>query len=144
MVERSWESLEYPILRAVGELEDTVPHLRLEMVADATGLPLEDVRIGVRRLLRTDMLDGRDAGAEEPYSAIGLRLEERGRRVVGQWPADAGPDLLLEALEERIQTEQDEENRSLLERFRNTVRTLPKDVMTAVLVGYAKKLSGLE
>ncbi len=48
MAELTWESLEKPILEAVAALEDTEPSLGLATIAAHTGLPLEQVRIGVR------------------------------------------------------------------------------------------------
>ncbi len=54
MVERSWETLEHPILEAIGELEDSDESLGLPAVAEQAGIPVEQVRIGVRRLLGTD------------------------------------------------------------------------------------------
>jgi hypothetical protein len=102
MAERSWDELERPILEAVAELEDVDSSLGLPALANHTGLPLEQVRIGVRRLFETDLLTGSDASDMEAFDALALRLLPKGRQAVGQWPSSDPVEALLQVLAERI------------------------------------------
>jgi hypothetical protein len=58
---------------------------------------------------------------------MGLRLTERGRRTIGQWPP--GPaEALIEALNRKIATTTDPDARSALEQFRDSVVSFIRDV----------------
>lgn len=87
MAEQSWNDLEQPILEAVAALEGEKRIIFLHDVAERTGLPVDRVGVGVRRLLGTDLLDGKELVDGDQYEAAGLRLLAEGRRAIGQWPA---------------------------------------------------------
>ncbi len=142
MVERSWEDLEQPILEAVAELEDTDVDVGLPALADHTGLPLDRVRIGVRRLFDTDLLTGLDASADEFYP-ISLRLLPRGRQMVRQWPSNDPAEALLQALAQRIAVEQDPEVRGRLEKARDSLGRVGQGVLAGIITAVVQQVSGL-
>ncbi len=110
MVERSWEGLEQRILEAVAELEHPDRSVRLADVAKHTALSLEQVKIGVSRLLPSDLLDGKEhRGDKRLLDVRGLRLLPRGRQVVHQWPSSDPAEAFLQLLAERIAEEPDPE-----------------------------------
>ncbi len=143
MVERSWEDLEQPILEAVAELEDADSSLGLPGIAAHTGLPLEQARIGVRRLFATDLLTGSDASSMGEFDAICLRLLPRGRQVVRQWPSSDPAEVFLQALAQRIAVEQDPEVRGRLEKARDSLGRVGQGVLAGVLTAVVQQVSGL-
>ncbi len=143
MVERSWETLERPILEAVAELEDEKRHVSLHDVAERTGRPTEHVAIGVRRLFDTNLLDGKELPGAKPYEARGLRLLPQGRQVVGQWPSSDPAEAFLELLAQRIATEEDPEERGRLERLRDSTGEVGKGVLTGIVTALVQQVTGL-
>lgn len=143
MAAPSWDRLERPILEAVAELEDIRDPLGLEPVSEQTGLPIEQVRVGVRRLLDTNLLTGREVATFDEYDAMGLRLLPKGRQLVRQWPPDETFESFYQLLAERIENEKDPETRSRLERFRDAAGGVGKDVLTATLTALVQRMAGL-
>ncbi len=144
MVERSWERLEQPILEAVGELEDSDESLGLPAVAEQAGIPVEQVRIGVRRLLGTDLLDGEDTtGWSGTFSAMNLRLQPKGRQAVGQWPSSDPAEAFLQLLAERIAEEPDPDERNRLEGVLDSAGQVGKGVLTGVITALVQQVAGL-
>ena len=143
MVEPSWERLELPILEAVGELEDSHDALGLDLLAQHTGLPAAQVRIGVRRLLATDLLTGKELKGFGVYDVMGIHLLPRGRQVVRQWPASDPLEALLEVLSAQIAEEDDPEEQTRLERFRDAAGSVSKDVVAGTLVAVLQRMAGM-
>jgi hypothetical protein len=132
MAERSWDELERPILEAVAELEDVDSSLGPPALANHTGLPVEQVRIGVRRLFETDLLTGSDdSDMGVAFAARALRLLPKGRQAVGQWPSSDPVEALLQVLAERIAVEDDPVERGRLEKARDSFAQMAKGVATA-------------
>ncbi len=144
MVERSWETLEHPILEAIGELEDSDESLGLPAVAEQAGIPVEQVRIGVRRLLGTDLLDGEDmTGWSGTFSAMNLRLRPKGRQAVGQWPSSDPAEAFLQALGQRIGADHDPEERSRLEDVQRSAGEVGKGVLAGIITAVVQQVTGL-
>ena len=67
---------------------------------------------------------------------MAIRLEEKGYQVAAGWPSASGDvafERLLALLDERIPAATSEEERSKLERFRDGVVGVGRDVLTGVL-----------
>ncbi len=143
MAERSWETLEQPILEAVAELEDADVDVGLLAIADHTGLALDRVRIAVRRLLDTDLLTGIDASTMGGFDALDLRLLPRGRQLVRQWPSSDPAEAFLQLLAERIAEEPDPEERNRLEGVRDSAGQVGKGVLTGVITALVQQVTGL-
>ena len=141
MAESTWEHLEQPILEAVAELEDTQDPLGIEGIAEHSGLPADEVRIGVKRLLDTDLMTGKELAGFGVYDVLGIRLLPRGRQVVRQWPSSDPADALLDVLAERIAQEKDPEKRSRLERLRDAVSSVSKDVIAGTIVAVGQRMA---
>lgn len=143
MAERTGEDLEQPVLEAVAELEDEKRHVSLHDVAERAELPTDQVAIGVRRLLPTDLLDGTELPGDKPYEARGLRLLPRGRQAVRQWPSADPAEAFLQALAQRIAVEPDPEQRGRLEKLRASTGEVGKGVLTGVVTALVQQVTGL-
>ena len=145
MAERTWDELEQPILEAVAELEDELARVHLRDVVARSGLPAERVKIGVGRLLPTDLIEGNvlPGDGDRLNHVAGLRLLPRGRQAVGQWPSADPAEAFLELLTQRIATEDDPEDRGRLEKLRDSAGQVGKGVATSVLTAFVQQVTGL-
>jgi hypothetical protein len=142
MAERTWETLEQPILEAVAELEDLDSSLGLATIAAHTGLPLERVRIGVNRLFGSH-LTGSEGSTFAGFNVLALRLLPKGRQVVDQWPSSDPAEVFLQALAQRIAVEDDPEVRSRLERLRDSASQVGKGVLAGISTAVVQQVTGL-
>ena len=138
MAVRTWETIELPILEAVVGMEDAVRSVTVANIAEASGLSTTHVSHGLRRLADGGYVTGRRIhGTGLPFELIGVRATELARRATGQWPAaDPYAELML-ALELRIDATADLEARGKLERLRDAVAGVGRDVITGVLTALA-------
>ena len=86
---KTWDELEIPILRALADMEDAgAPEISQQDVAQAVGLPLPRVHLGLRRLVRAEYLSAEEyrSGAGGPAQYLKIELLERGLRAAGAWP----------------------------------------------------------
>jgi hypothetical protein len=75
---------------------------------------------------------------------LSLRILERGRQEVGAWPAAGGGlDVFLDLLADRIEGEVDPEEKNRLVRLREAATSVGSQVGTALLVQWAKSVTGL-
>lgn len=145
MAERTWEGLEQPILEAVAALEDEKPRVHLRDVVERTGLPAERVKIGVGRLLQTDLLTANvlPGDGDALNHVAGLRLLPRGRQAVGQWPSADPAEAFLQVLAQRIATEDDPEERGRMQRWLDSARQVGAGVTTGVVTAVIQQVTGL-
>ena len=143
MTASTWHELEGPILEAVADLEDTHDPLGMNAIAEHTGLSADQVGVGLKRLLPTDLLTGKELKSSGVYDVKGIRLLQRGRQVVQQWPSSDPFEGLLQILTERIAEEDDPDEQSRLERFRDAAGATSKEVLTGVLTALAQRMAGL-
>ena len=144
MADRSWEDLEQPILEAVAALEDEIDDVGLAALVERTGLSLDEVRIGTRRLFDSDLLTGLDAtAANGVFQAFSLRLLPRGRQAVGQWPSADPAEAFLQTLAQRIAVEEDPEERGRLQRWLDSGRQVGTGVATGVVTAVVQQVTGL-
>ena len=73
----------------------------------------------------------------------GLRLTERGRREVGQWPNENVAVALLALLDREIAAEPDYEKKSRLEKFRDAVGTVGMQVVAELIVAASRQAAGM-
>jgi hypothetical protein len=143
MAERSWEELEQPILEAVAELERHRSTGLADIVA-VTGLSAEQVKVGVSRLLPSDLLEGKELrGSARLLDVHGLRLLPKGRQAVDQWPSSDPAEAFLQVLAQRIAVEEDPEERGRLEKLWDSAGQVGKGVTAGVITAVVQQVSGL-
>lgn len=145
MTRRTWEERELILLEAIAKAEneggEDPDSYRLPGV---TGLDPREVEIGLRALYDADYITGSDASDwDQTFGLLAIRLLERGRRAVGQWPGDDPYEAFLAVLEQQISGAASGEERSRLERMRDVALSVGRDVLTSVLSGRARQVGGL-
>lgn len=144
-ISSTWESRELPLLAAVARAEQTGTPADTHSLANDTRLTTRDASMGLRALYDAEYLTGIDATTMSgpSFDLLDVRLLERGRRAVGQWPADDLRQVLLAILEQRISSTADPEERSRLERFREGVIGVGTEVVTSLLSSFLRHAAGL-
>lgn len=153
MAESTWENREVRLLEEVRAIEAeqeepgaarrAVP--RLKMLADRLDMPMETVSAGMRALATADppYITGADASTWGGFDILDFRLTERGRRAVGQWPSDHAYDAMLQTLTRQIQDEPQPDKRQALEKIRDGVLVVGREVGTGVLTAWIRSVTGL-
>lgn len=120
-----------------------VPHT--SMIAEHSDLPLSDVKASVRDLLEAypAYITASDASDVTEWDVMGIRLTERGRRAVGQWPGGDAYDSLLEVLDSHIEAETEPDQRAALEKFRDGALQVTREVGVSLLTAWMKSQTGL-
>lgn len=140
----TWDDREMPILQTVLAAEDAGEEVNLHDLAVRTGLEQKSAQSGLRALYEANYVTGLDVGSMGMgFQLMDIRLLERGRRAVGQWPSDNPFESLVELLDTKIAGEEDSDAKSKLARLRDALLGLGKDVGTALLIGWAKQQTGL-
>ena len=145
-IESTWDRREVVLLEAIarGEAEhdDDVQNDELE---ERTSLSDEDVEWGLKALVEAEppYITGTDASSGGEFCVLlGIRLAERGRREVGQWPDETVGPALMALLDQRIESEPDGEQKTRLQRFRESARTVGIDVLTQLIVAASRQAAG--
>ena len=121
--EETWETVELPILEAIRQAEiNGEDQFNNDDLAAAIGLdrPLIDRTLLSLKEASPPYITGVDAESEELCYLLGIRLLERGRRAVRQWPSENAADQFLELVERRANETQDPEERSRLRQLLST------------------------
>lgn len=141
MVERTWETRELVILRAVfdaleeGGKASAVSAAARKAVPD---LPAPVYMETIASLDEAGFLDATVMRGGGRIQAVHVnRLAERGRVAIGQWPGGDLSDQLLALLRQRLEAEKDPEKRSRIERLLGAIGDVGKDVLTSVLSALA-------
>ncbi len=90
MVTRTWEERELRLLEVIAQGEDG-PSFALPSSDDATertGLDPQTAQTALRALYRADYITGSKVNTHSGWGLLSIRLTERGRRAVGQWPSE--------------------------------------------------------
>jgi hypothetical protein len=87
-------------------------------------------------------LDPEPQALDGTVRLIEPRLAERGRRLLGLWPQD-GYAALLANLDARIESAEDPDERGRLERFRNGLLGMSRDVATDLISRVLRDITGL-
>lgn len=146
MAEDTWERVALPILNRIAEVEtaddNTIGSVTL---AAEVGLSEAEVEVELSRLLKAGYLTGIDmTGFAGGLSLSGVRLEERGARVVGVWPSTDPYEALLALLDQRlVDPNLDDETKGKLRQVRDVVTTVGKGALATVLGAYIKSTVGI-
>ena len=134
-VTSTWNEREVPILEAVYAIEEQGNGAQSRGLAEITGLELGVAMRAVAALVESQHLAGSDVPsmADRFPDYINLRLLERGRRAIGQWPPGPG-DAFLVALNRLIAAETDPDERSRLTRLRDAAVDVGKQVLAGAVV----------
>ena len=89
MARSTWHARDLPILEAVAAAEEADAAIDSDGLATATGLAETAVARGLAALMDGDYISGDDVSSQTtPFALLDVRLRERGRRAVGQWPSE--------------------------------------------------------
>lgn len=143
--QQTWEVLEIPVLLAIRDAEEggTADDLDVGQLALATGIEKQKVAAAIRALYDAAFLTGNPYSMLDGWFLIGMRLLEKGRRVIGQWPANDPYDALVALLETQISHEDDQEKRGKLVGFRDALIGVGQGVATDVLAAFVRQAVGL-
>jgi hypothetical protein len=144
-IRRTWEQREYILLEFIARAEEEQDEPLVSwLLAASTGLDDRDVQLGLRALYEAGYIAGNDAGINQrTFDLIDIRLLERGRRAVGQWPSEDTYNAFFDILNERIVAAESDEERTQLEQVRDTALAVGRDVVTSVLSALARQMAGL-
>jgi pyrimidine deaminase RibD-like protein len=87
MTDDLWTTIDFPVLKALSGRESTP--LAVEQVHELVGLPRQQIPFSLLRLHEAGYIHARSLGSPvvfPPYFDQ-IRLSERGRRAIGQWPS---------------------------------------------------------
>jgi hypothetical protein len=142
-VSEDWERRDRPLLDAIANV-DGQKAIGTDRIATQLGLERRDVWTGLQALRDGRYIDWTQHTNPigDAYTIILPRVLERGRRTIGSWPAE-GVDALVQLLEARIAEAGDAETRGRLERLRDAVIGVGRDVATSVLTAWLKQQVGV-
>jgi hypothetical protein len=112
-------------------------------LAEQLSLSQTDASIGFRALADDCYLTvSAWVGSGVLGMAINPRLGGKGRRAIGQWPADPYAELVT-VLKNRIDVETDAPRRGRLERLLDAIGEVGQGVATSVITDVVKRTAGL-
>ena len=144
MTSSDWEHRERVLLEAIGTAEESGRSLDTNGLIAASGLDGPVVNRTLRRLLDGEYIAAMNVGTfGNPDAMMEIRLRERGLREVGEWPPEDQYDSFLQVLQVAIDNAATSDERSKLERLRDGLLGVGRDVGTSLLVGWARQAVGL-
>ena len=144
MARSTWQARDLPILEAVAAAEEADAAIDSDGLATATGLSETAVARGLAALLDGDYISGDDESSQTtPFALLDVRLRERGRQAVGQWPSEDPFDGLVAVLEARLAEETNAERKGKLGALLDALRGVGRDVAVAVLTDLVKQHMGV-
>lgn len=139
---KRWAEREQLILDALAGIEESA-RPDSKAVVEATGLTEEEVSTGLRHLFDADYVTGIQVwGQEHNGYMLNIRLQERGFRASGLWPADAY-DEFVRIVGEAIAREDDPEAKSRLKALLSSITGIGRDVVTTLIVDALKQVAGI-
>jgi hypothetical protein len=148
-----WEDRDLPILKVILGFEATgwwPDQIGLHDWLEDEGYPFDsqDIMLSLHALADAEppFIRARFGDMDQPSpdgSAEDVRLTERGFRAVGAWPSADPYDQLMKLLSERIDAEDQPEVKGKLERFRESLQGIGRDVVVGVLTSLARQSAGL-
>jgi hypothetical protein len=144
-VEQTWTTREQPILEAIFAGEEAGKPLNVNGVVATVSLPRGKVENALRSLRDAGFINALDASDHDGFDLMEIRLLERGRRAVGQWPSeDRTFETFLSVLKDQAASESDPERRSRIQRFLEAATTVGSDVASGFLTAFLKHMTGLQ
>jgi hypothetical protein len=144
MVKSTWER-DAQVMEAIRSFERDRPDERTgQRLSKLTDLDQGEIDEILVSLADADYVHARDEpSAAELHWWWDIRLRERGRRAVGQWPSEDPAQALIQLLEERVALTEDPVERSRLEKVLGTVRDVGTSVLSGVLRDLLRNAAGI-
>jgi hypothetical protein len=147
----TWESRDLAVLEVIRAAEIKASDTGYAVLRDPQSLaaeldlPRHEILASLRDLAEAQppYVIGTDASDISEWYLTDIRLTERGRRAVGQWPSEEAYDALLQLLSQEIDAEPEAEKRRGLEKMRDGVLQAGREVGVALLTAWAKAQAGL-
>lgn len=129
---RTWETHELPVLQVIEEHE---PVERMAVIIDALAgqLDQDEVEETARRLLRAGYIDAVDASGSADLELLEIRLEEKARVRLGQWPGDEIGEAFLALLRQQADTTTDEGERRRLDNAVSSLAAIGGQTLSGIL-----------
>jgi hypothetical protein len=146
MATPTWQTRERPILEAIAQAEEAGEDARRSSaasIAEWTGLPRPTVVAGLRALVDADMITGQDISTHAGYDLILIRLREKGRRAVGQWPSGDLAGELIRLLEAEAEATADPVERGRIKALISGAVDVGKGTLSDVLAAFIRQSTGL-
>lgn len=143
MVTLTWQDRERRILEHVLQAWEDGEYAQIDDIAQAVELD-HDKAMRVVEVLRDEGYVTAAGVLNDPH-LVDIEPTAKARRAVGQWPtpADELYDRLIAVLDERIANEPDERERTRLQRARNALADVGRNVIASALVEAMKYGAGL-
>lgn len=131
----TWADRDFPVLVAVVEGVDATAGVgvRMDAVAERTGLPVAEVVTAARALADADLIEIRwimgNAGAGSRIN----RVSGQARQLTGAWPSAEGyADRLIEAVDVLERNADSDEERSRLQKLRDALGSAGRDLLVSI------------
>ncbi len=142
----TWESVAFPILKWIADNEGggtvTIADLAISIGQEESVTANE-----LERLVGAGYIDGQLRKFLGPgrghWVLFPYRLDERGARAVGLWPAGDAGDVLLQVLRAAEGQEPGPDRKGRLSRAAEALGGLAKDVLTDIAASVVKRAAGL-
>lgn len=132
-MERRWDTHELRVLRAIEEREP-VPSSTEVVAALAGQLEKQEVQETLHRLLDADYIAGVDATAMSGgVELLEVRLREKARVKLGQWPGDELAEVFLELLRDRADTTSDKGEKRRLDTAVSSLASIGGQTLSGIL-----------
>lgn len=138
MAERTWETRELPILEEIGRHDLKPAGAEGSDILIASGLSDGEAFAALRGLDQAGYLTAQKFNGWTASAYRLLRLTERGRRAIGQWPGEDPYEDLVSVLRELVAHEADPERKSRLERVLSAMVELGKSAGSDVIAAWVK------
>jgi len=132
VAEDTWSWREKPILEALASKEDSGGPTMSWELATSVDLTEDDFKRGLRALYESGFIAG-DSLVAEDFILGGVRLTERGRRAVGQWPSQDLASELVQLLGRMVDSEPDSDQKGRLKRLQTAVTGVGTDLLAKVI-----------
>ena len=104
-----------------------------------TGLPPLQIAAGLRALVDAGMIKGLNIHTQCGFDMLQIGIREKGRRAIGQWPPGDTFDALLALVEARLATTDDPSARSRLERLRDGLLAVGREVAGELIADVVRR-----
>lgn len=142
-----WSDRDLPVLKAVAAAEDAgLDQLDVEELSKDLDMPSMSVARSLVLLHDHGFIGGEPVKVMDPKPCIAIiepHLLVAGLRALGEWPSDDPYEELVRVLEERINQETNEQERTKLQRVRDDLYLMGKGAAGALLTSYLQRMAGL-
>lgn len=137
---RTWETRELRLLEVIALDEEAggTYGLASDEVGRRAEIPEREVNVGMRALNDAGFIAGSVIHTPQGWAIINIRLTERGRRAVGQWPSDDLAAELLRILDGRIERAPEGDERTRLQRLRDAAADVGRGLLADALFELAR------